>query len=49
MFEMKKSMSQKLKMDGRDDSAPWCYFWILGAGFHKLLFGKVENGWRDVC
>ncbi|MDD2598982.1 MAG: hypothetical protein PHO37_07145 [Kiritimatiellae bacterium] len=43
-MEFKKSMSQKLRMDGRDYSRPgWCFV-TLGADYHKHLFGSVKNG-----
>lgn len=41
---LKKSMSQKLRMDGRDYSRPGWYFVTLGADYHKHLFGTVEAG-----
>lgn len=40
-LELKKSMSQKLRMDGRDYSRPGWYFLTLGADYHKMLFGEV--------
>jgi hypothetical protein len=43
-MELKKSMSQKLRMDGRDYSRPGWYFVTLGADYHKQLFGMVEGG-----
>lgn len=43
-MELKKSMSQKLRMDGRDYSRPGWYFVTLGADYHKHLFGKVTRG-----
>jgi len=40
-MKLKKSMSQKLRMDGRDYSRPgWCFV-TLGADYHKHLFGAV--------
>jgi REP element-mobilizing transposase RayT len=42
--EYKKSMSQKLRMDGRDYSRPGWYFLTLGADYHKHLFGSVVHG-----
>ena len=42
-MELKKSMSQKLRMDGRDYSRPGWYFVTLGADYHKHLFGAVEG------
>lgn len=42
--ELKKSMSQKLRMDGRDYSRPGWYFLTLGADYHKHLFGTVQRG-----
>jgi REP element-mobilizing transposase RayT len=42
-MELKKSMSQKLRMDGRDYSRPGWYFITLGADYHKPLFGSVEG------
>jgi REP element-mobilizing transposase RayT len=41
-MELKKSMSQKLRMDGRDYSRSGWYFVTLGADYHKSLFGSVE-------
>ncbi len=41
--EFKKSMSQKLRMDGRDYSQPGWYFVTLGADYHQHLFGQVEG------
>ena len=41
--EFKKSMSQKLRMDGRDYSRPGWYFLTLGADYHHHFFGKVEG------
>jgi REP element-mobilizing transposase RayT len=43
-MERKKSMSQKLRMEGRDYSRPGWYFVTLGADYHKPLFGAVERG-----
>jgi len=34
-MELKKSMSQKLRMEGRDYSRPGWYFLALGAGHHR--------------
>jgi len=42
--ELKKSMSQKLRMDGRDYSRPGWYFVTLGADYHRHFFGFVEAG-----
>ena len=42
-MEFKKSMSQKLRMDGRDYSRPGWYFVTLGADYHKMLFGSVRG------
>lgn len=42
--EFKKSMSQKLRMDGRDYSRPGWYFVTLGADYHRYYFGRVEGG-----
>ena len=42
-MEFKKSMSQKLRMDGRDYSRPGWYFVTLGADYHKMLFGSVQG------
>lgn len=41
--EFKKSMSQKLRMDGRDYSRPGWYFLTLGADYHRHLFGRIEG------
>jgi len=41
-MELKKSMSQKLRMEGRDYSRPGWYFVTLGADYHKILFGSVR-------
>jgi REP element-mobilizing transposase RayT len=46
-MELKKSVSQKLRMDERDYSASGWYFLTLGADFHKHLFGKVVTG--EMC
>jgi REP element-mobilizing transposase RayT len=43
-MEYKKSMSQKLRMAGRDYSCPGWYFVTLGADYHKQMFGVVEKG-----
>lgn len=43
-MELKKSMSQKLRMDGRDYSRPGWYFLTLGADYHRHFFGMVEAG-----
>lgn len=43
-FEHKKSMSQKLRMDGRDYARPGWYFVTLGADYHHHFFGTVEAG-----
>lgn len=42
--EFKKSMSQKLRMDGRDYSRPGWYFVTLGADYHRYFFGTVKEG-----
>ena len=42
-LELKRSMSQKLRMDGRDYSRPGWYFVTLGADYHKMLFGAVRG------
>lgn len=42
-MELKRSMSQKLRMDGRDYSRPGWYFVTLGADYHKPFFGSVEG------
>ena len=44
VMKLKKSMSQKLRMYGRDCTRPGWYFVTLGADYHKPLFGTVENG-----
>jgi hypothetical protein len=46
-MERQKSMSQKLRMDGRDYSTPGWYFLTLGADFHNQLVGKVVDG--EMC
>lgn len=43
-IELKKSMSQKLRMDGRDYSRPGWYFVTLGADYHRHFFGTVAGG-----
>lgn len=43
-MELKKSMSQKLRMDGRDYSRPGWYFVTLGADYHRYFFGTVVGG-----
>jgi REP element-mobilizing transposase RayT len=40
-MEFKKSMSQKLRMDGRDYSRPGWYFVTMCADYHKMLFGRM--------
>ncbi len=42
--EFKKSMSQKLRMEGRDYSRPGWYFVTLGADYHRYFFGTVTAG-----
>ncbi len=42
--EFKKSMSQKLRMEGRDYSRPGWYFVTLGADYHRHFFGAVKEG-----
>ncbi len=42
--DFKKSMSQKLRMDGRDYARPGWYFVTLGADYHRHFFGRVEGG-----
>lgn len=42
-MDLKKSMSQKLRMDGRDYSRPGWYFVTLGADYHRHFFGSVEG------
>ena len=42
--EFKKSMSQKLRMDGCDYSRPGWYFLTLGADYHRPFFGRVDQG-----
>jgi len=42
-MEYKKSMSQKLRMDGRDYSRPGWYFVTMCADYHKMLFGRIEG------
>ena len=39
--ELKKSILQKLRMDGRDYSRPGWYFITLGADYHQTLFGRA--------
>jgi REP element-mobilizing transposase RayT len=46
-MELKKSMSQKLRMDGRDYSRPGWYFVTLGADYHRHFFGTVAGG--EMC
>jgi putative transposase len=40
---MIESLSKKLRLEGRDYSAPGWYFVTLGADFHKPLFGHMEE------
>jgi len=40
-MEFKKSMSQKLRMDGRDYSRPGWYFVTMCADYQKMLFGEM--------
>ena len=42
-MERKRSMSQKLRMDGRDYSRPGWYFVTIGADYRRHFFGEVEN------
>jgi len=42
-MELKKSMSQKLRMNERDYSRSGWYFVTLGADYHHHLFGVVEG------
>ena len=42
-MELKKSMSQKLRMTGRDYSRVGWYFVTLGADYHRTLFGRVTD------
>ncbi|MCF7848533.1 MAG: transposase [Kiritimatiellales bacterium] len=41
--EFKKSMSQKLRMEGGDYSRPGWYFLTLGADYHRHFFGRIEG------
>lgn len=40
---LKKSISQKLRMDGRDYSRPGWYFITMGADYHRHIFGEVRG------
>jgi putative transposase len=40
---LKKSFSQKLRMDGRDYSRPGWYFLTMGADYHRHIFGTVRG------
>ncbi len=40
---LKKSMSQKLRMDGREYSRPGWYFITIGADYHRHYFGQVSG------
>ncbi|MDF7806020.1 hypothetical protein P4E94_01125 [Pontiellaceae bacterium B12219] len=42
-MEFKKSMSQKLRMDGRDYSQPGWYFVTMCADYHRMLFGRIDG------
>ncbi len=42
-MECRKSLSQKLRMDGRDYARPGWYFVTLGADYHRHIFGRVEQ------
>jgi REP element-mobilizing transposase RayT len=42
-MEQKRSMSQKLRMDGRDYAWTGWYFVTLGADYHKQLFGSIQE------
>ena len=44
MIELKKSISQKLRMEGRDYSRPGWYFVTLGSDYHQYMFGRIRNG-----
>ncbi len=46
-MELKKSMSQKLRMKGRDYSRPGWYFVTLGADYHQHIFGEVRGS--EMC
>ena len=49
-MELKKSMSQKLRMDGRDYSRPGWYFVTLGADYHNHLFDdEFKEATRASC
>lgn len=43
MIELKKSISQKLRMDGRDYARPGWYFVTLGADYHQYMFGRIHG------
>ena len=42
-MELKKSISQKLRMDGRDYSRLGWYFVTMCADYHKMLFGQIDG------
>ncbi|NCD34808.1 MAG: hypothetical protein EOL87_15500 [Spartobacteria bacterium] len=42
--EYKKSMSQKLRMDGGDYARAGWYFITMGPDYHKHYFGRIEAG-----
>lgn len=44
MTELKKSVSQKLRMAGRDYARGGWYFVTLSADYHRHLFGEVVGG-----
>ena len=46
MIELKKSMSQKLRMDGRDYAMPGWYFVTMGTDYHRHFFGEVDKAGR---
>jgi len=46
MIEIKKSISQKLRMDGRDYALPGWYFVTMGADYHRHFFGEVDKAGR---
>jgi len=43
VVELKKSISQKLRMDGRDYARPGWYFVTLGADYHRHFFGEIHG------
>lgn len=48
MTELKKSVSQKLRIPGRDYTRGGWYFLTLSADYHRHLFGEIVGGRKPV-